>query len=223
MTVLGIETATPVCTAGLAGEKGWIAETRIFAGNTHAEQLPDCVRNLLNQASIPAEKLDGIAMSIGPGSYTGLRIGLAFAKGMAFSLDKPLIAVPTMDGLVSAIPDVFPRVCVLIPSRKGEVYRGLYRRDGARWRAEGECDVAVEERLGDGLPEGDILFIGDGARLYRSAIENQCLKPHFFTDAYSLPSGASIAAEGRKRMISGLRDDPDALVPVYMKAFQGVH
>jgi len=223
VTVLGIETATAVCAAGLAGEKGWIAETRIFAGNTHAEQLPDCVRNLLSQARIQPERLDGIAVSIGPGSYTGLRIGLAFAKGMAFSLDKPLTAVPTMDGLVSPVPDVFPRVCVLMHSRKGEVYRRLYGRDNGRWRAEGELDVVAEGRIADGLPGGDILFIGEGSRLYRPEIESRCERPHFFPDAVSLPSGASIASEGRRRLIEGLRDDPDALVPVYVKAFQGVH
>jgi tRNA threonylcarbamoyladenosine biosynthesis protein TsaB len=222
VTVLGIETATPVCAAGLAGENGWIAEARIFAGNTHAEQLPELVRDLLARARIPAERLDGIAVSTGPGSYTGLRIGMAFAKGMAFSLDKPLAGVATMDALVSVIPRVFPHVCVMIPSRKGEVFRGLYRGDGERWRPAGECVAAAQDKLGEGLPEGDVLFIGEGSRIYRSAIEAQCGKPHFFPDAHSLPSGASVAAEGRARLISGPGDDCDALVPFYMKAFQGV-
>lgn len=222
MTVLGIETATPVCAVGLSGENGWIAEIRIFAGNTHAEQLPECVRDLLSRARIPFERVDGIAVSIGPGSYTGLRIGLAFAKGMAFSLGKPLAGVATMDALVSTVPDVFPHVCVLMPSRKGEVFRGLYARDGGRWRPAGECGVAAQDALGEGLPEGDVLFIGEGSRLHRSAIESQCPNPHFFPEAHSLPSGASVAAEGRARLISGPGDDCDSLVPFYMKAFQGV-
>jgi tRNA threonylcarbamoyladenosine biosynthesis protein TsaB len=222
VTVLGIETASPVCAVGLAGENGWIAETRIFAGNAHAEMLPVCVEDLLARARVPVERLDGIAVSIGPGSYTGLRIGLAFAKGMAFSLGKPLAAVPTMQGLVSAIPDVFPHVCVLMPSRKGEVFRGLYGWRDGRWVPVRECDTAPEGRLGEGLPEGEVLFIGEGSRLYRSAIEDQCGKSRFFPDSHSLPSGASIAAEGLLRLVAGAGDDPDGLVPFYMKAFQGV-
>jgi tRNA threonylcarbamoyladenosine biosynthesis protein TsaB len=180
------------------------------------------VRDLLSRARIPAERLDGIAVSIGPGSYTGLRIGLAFAKGMAFSLGRPLAGVPTMDALVSTVPDVFPHVCVMIPSRKGEVFRGLYAREGSRWRPVGGCGVAAQDGLGDGLPEGDVLFIGEGSRIHRSAIESQCRKPHFFPEAHSLPSGASVAAEGRARLASGPGDDIDGLVPFYMKAFQGV-
>jgi len=223
MTVLGIETATPVCAVGLAGENGWIAETRIFAGNAHAEQLPGCVQNLLAQTRVSAERLEGIAVSIGPGSYTGLRIGLAFAKGMAYALEKPLAAVPTMEGLVSAVPFCFQTVCVLMHSRKGEVYRGLFRRVEGRWRAEGECAVVEENRLGEGLPGDEVLFIGEGAQLYRPTIEKLCPNPRFFPALHSLPSGASIAMEGRGRLMAGQRDDPDTLVPFYMKAFQGVH
>jgi tRNA threonylcarbamoyladenosine biosynthesis protein TsaB len=223
MTVLGIETATAVCAVGLAGEAGWIAETRIFAGNAHAEQLPGCVQNLLAQARLPVERLDGIAVSIGPGSYTGLRIGLAFAKGMAFALGKPLAAVPTMEGLVSSLPVCFPAACVLMHSRKGEVYRGLFRPAGGRWLPEGECAVVGVDRLCDGIPGGEVLFIGEGAELHRQAIEKLCPNPRFFPALHSLPSGACIAVEGRARLSAGRMDDPDALVPFYMKAFQGVH
>jgi tRNA threonylcarbamoyladenosine biosynthesis protein TsaB len=223
VNVLGIETATPVCSAGLAGEAGWIAETRIFAGNAHAEQLPACVGNLLAQSGISAARLDGIAVSIGPGSYTGLRIGLAFAKGMAYALGKPLVAVPTMEGLVSPVPSCFSVVCVLMHSRKGEVYRGLFRRSGDRWLAEGECAVVEVSRLNEGLPAEDVLFIGEGAELHRRIIEKLCTNPRFIPASHSLPSGASIAMEGRGRLSAGRIDDPDALLPFYMKAFQGVH
>jgi tRNA threonylcarbamoyladenosine biosynthesis protein TsaB len=223
MTVLGIETATPVCAVGLANKAGLVAETRIFTGNTHAEQLPVCVQNLLGQARIPAERLDGIAVSIGPGSYTGLRIGLAFAKGMAFALEKKIVAVPTMDGMVSAVPSVSPYVCVLMHSRKGEVYQGLYRRENDRWCRIGEFGVVEEKHLGDGLPKEDVLFIGEGARLYRSTIERWCRNPRFFSVLYPISSGVSIAAEGRRRLLEDQSDNPDNLVPLYLKAFQGVH
>lgn len=223
MTVLGIETATPVCAAGLADQSGLVAEIRIFAGNAHAEQLPTCVQNLLAQTRIPAERLDGIAVSIGPGSYTGLRIGLAFAKGMAFALEKKIVAVPTMDGLVAAVPPVFPYVCVLMHSRKDEVYQGLYGQESGRWGRIGEFSVVGEKHLGEGLPKDDILFIGEGATLHRSTIERRCRNPRFSPASQSVSSGASIAAEGRLRLLAGQSDSADDLVPLYLKAFQGVH
>ena len=169
MIVLGIDTATPVCAVGIADDSGPRAEMRLLAGNAHAEQLPDCVQNLLDRAGLSIGALDGIAVSIGPGSYTGLRIGLAFAKGMSCALDKPIAAVPTMDGLARAAPTLGVTACVLIHSRKGEVYRGLYRAEGEQWLRTGGFETVETPRLGEGIPGDGVLFLGEGARMHRSA------------------------------------------------------
>jgi tRNA threonylcarbamoyladenosine biosynthesis protein TsaB len=223
MTVLGIETATTSCGVGLWNETGLVAETRNLSGNAHAEQLPVCVHNLLAQTRTSATRLEGIAVSIGPGSYTGLRIGLAFAKGMAFALEIKMAAVPTMDGLVSAVPAVSPYACVLMHSKKGEVYRGLYRLEIDQWKRAGDFTVAESSRLGEGLPVEETLFLGEGARLYRPLLERQCGNPRFLPDIYSFPSGAGVASEGFRRLAAGDSDDPDTLVPMYLKPFQGVY
>ncbi len=100
MKILGIDTATPFLALGVVEDDKVLSELRFNAGQTHAQILIPSIDRVLNEASLKLEELDGIAISIGPGSFTGLRIGLATAKGLCFASGKPLISVPTLDGLV---------------------------------------------------------------------------------------------------------------------------
>lgn len=222
MKVLGIETATSLCGVGLAGDEGFVADYKLLRGYIHAEHLPVAVERVLMDAGIPADEVDGIAVSIGPGSFTGLRIGLGLAKGLAFGLDKPLLAVPTMDGLVSQVPDVCEWACVMLVARRGEVYQGLYRWENGSWKLAGDYDVIPEDTIGDRLPEGEILFLGEGAICHRGIIQKKVKGARFMTSVQSLPSGYSVAEKGRELLQTGQTVDIDTLVPLYLKRFQGV-
>lgn len=222
MIVLGIETATRICGVGLAGPEGLIAEYRIRGDNTHGEKLSQAVSWLLQNCGLDASRVEGVAVSIGPGSFTGLRIGLGFAKGFAYGLDLPLAAVPTMDALVSRIPDRFPNLCVLLPARKGEVYRGLFKWLNGSWALSSNIEDIEVVRLGDGFSDEETLFIGDGAVQYRDEIIRVVKKAVFFPNAFSTPSGFQIALCGREKLLSGERADNFPLVPQYVKRFQGV-
>jgi len=221
MIVLGIETATALCGTGLAGDSGLIADYRLIRGHAHAERLAGAVEKVLADADLRPQDLAGIAVSIGPGSFTGLRIGLAFAKGLAFAHDLPLLAVPTFTGLVSSLPPIAPAACVLIVSRKGEVYRGLYLWRDPGWGMEGDVKVLPEESLCEGLPDGRIVFLGPGVPVHRERIAS-CGRAVFLESGYLWPSGYGVAEAGRRMLARGETADTDGLVPLYLKRFQGV-
>ena len=222
MMVLGIETATQICSVGLAGEEGLLADSRLSGKTIHAEHLPNAVEAVLRDADVSSDALDGIAVSIGPGSFTGLRIGVGMAKGLAYGLGKPLVAVPTMDGLVSQVPGCVGWACVLLVARREEVYRGMYRWDGSSWELTDGYRVIAVKHIDQGIPDHDILFLGEGATCYRKIIQQQIERAHFSPVAHPLPSGYCIAAKGRELLKRGEIADIDTLVPLYLKRFQGV-
>ncbi len=220
--VLGIETATPVCSVGLARHDGPAGEISIEAANAAAERLPDCVRSVLSAAGLTPASIDGVAVSIGPGSYTGLRIGLSFAKGICFAAGKPIIAVPTMDAWVRLAPAVPPSACVLMHSRKGEVFRAVYRAKNGRWERVGGFETVPLEGLAAGLPDGPVLFLGDGSRKHREAIGRMRPDARFPEGEGPNPSGVKVAEAGLEMLNAGGATDPDSLSPMYLQNFQGM-
>ncbi|MDH3253127.1 MAG: tRNA (adenosine(37)-N6)-threonylcarbamoyltransferase complex dimerization subunit type 1 TsaB, partial [Ignavibacteria bacterium] len=132
MTVLGVETATAVCAAALVVDGQAIAEEMVNQRFVHAEKLMSLIQDVLTRSDRGSGDLDGIAVSIGPGSFTGLRIGLAAGKGLSYSLDKPLIAVPTLEALAlrTALGGNVPDGTFILPvidARRNEVYTQLFR------------------------------------------------------------------------------------------------
>lgn len=218
--ILGIETATPVCSVGLANVQGPLEEVHVIGKNIHAEKLPSLVEQLLKKASIDFQDLQGIAVSIGPGSFTGLRVGLGFAKGMALGLNIPLIPVSTHDALVREVPLVQAYAVVLIPSRKNEVYRRVYRQNGQFWHAQEPVGVYRMDQLKETLPSRDVVFVGPGAEMYQEQLKTLFSGE---TDIYPVqPSGLHVACEGVQRMEKGEAGSPDTVVPLYCASFQGV-
>jgi tRNA threonylcarbamoyladenosine biosynthesis protein TsaB len=222
MIVLGIETATKVCGVGLVNGVDIIADYQVHQGSIHAERLAEAVAGILEDTEIDRHELDGIAVSIGPGSFTGLRIGLGLAKGMAYGLDKPLITVPTMEGLACRLDGLSNWICVMIRARKGEIFQGLFHLETDHWVLHEDYQIVPEEKIGSGLPNEEIVFLGDAAVQYRNLIEKRKNKTKFLNPFLSLPSGYGIAMRGHELLVSGQTVDVDSAVPIYMKRFRGV-
>lgn len=218
MIVLGIDTATRVCGVGLAGESGLIADYRLQQGYAHAERLAGAVEMVVRDAGFGFSDLEGIAISIGPGSFTGLRIGLGFAKGLAFSLEVPIAAISTMDALMDPVPPLCSEAWVLIPARKGEVYRQVYSWKHKSWRYLNPSHEVLVEELSSRVSDQNVLIVGPGDDpVILNGKSIQRLDP-----VYSLPSGYHVARLGREKIRTGQTEDLDALVPDYIKRFQGV-
>ena len=131
-TLLALETATDVCSAALMRDGTLTAQASLHRPRVHAEQLAPLIRDLLARAAVDRSALDAVAVSMGPGSYTGLRIGVSTAKGLALAVDAVLIGVPTLEALAASVQpcaELGDVACALLDARRDEVYAAAYRFD----------------------------------------------------------------------------------------------
>lgn len=165
--ILALETATAVCGAALIDRGVVLSALSLSEKNVHAEKLMLLVEQVLSQGGISLRDVEGIAVSIGPGSFTGLRIGLSAAKGLAFAGDKPLIAVPTLDALAEAncarSSERSGILCPLIDARRDEAFFAIYHFEEGKPVRSTEFAITtlsgIAEQLTDNSP---VTFIGDG-------------------------------------------------------------
>lgn len=166
VTILQIETATQVCSAALSVNGETIALKELAAQNIHAGSLTLFIQEVMEQASIQYADLDAIAVSKGPGSYTGLRIGVSTAKGICFAQDKPLIAIDTLQmmtkGFLNVNSDYKGLVCPMIDARRMEVFTALYDAS-LNQLLPVEAKIIDEQSFQQELIHHEITFIGDGA------------------------------------------------------------
>ncbi|MDN3580694.1 tRNA (adenosine(37)-N6)-threonylcarbamoyltransferase complex dimerization subunit type 1 TsaB [Mucilaginibacter flavus] len=167
--ILQIETATTSCSVALAADGKVLAFKQINERNKHAEVVTLFSEELITGNGFTYQDLDAVAVSCGPGSYTGLRIGVSTAKGLCFALDKPLIAIETLEAMAygvindSAITleeDVL--LCPMIDARRMEVYCAVFNTNGEKLRATA-ADIIDENSFTELLKDNKILFFGDGA------------------------------------------------------------
>ncbi len=161
MNILAIETATPVCGIALFRQGELVDVREDMLHRTHAEKLPIYFEELRDVTNLKVTELDGIAVSIGPGSFTGLRIGLSYAKGLAFSADIPLVPVPTLQAMVLGTKPRKGTVRCLLHSHKDIAYGQDYKVESSLFTTVGNTEVkTVAEHL-ESLPAGiDILHFG---------------------------------------------------------------
>lgn len=166
VTILQIETATQVCSAALSVNGETIALKELAAQNIHAGSLTLFIQEVMQEASIRYADLDAIAVSKGPGSYTGLRIGVSTAKGICFAQDKPLLAVDTLqmmaNGFLNANPGYMGLLCPMIDARRMEVFTALYDHS-LNQVLPVEAKIIDEQSFHEELIQHEIHFIGDGA------------------------------------------------------------
>ncbi|MGZ3755270.1 MAG: tRNA (adenosine(37)-N6)-threonylcarbamoyltransferase complex dimerization subunit type 1 TsaB [Mucilaginibacter sp.] len=189
--ILQIETATTVCSVALAKDGNVLAFKEIDERNIHAEVLNVFIGDLIVSEGLSFNDLDAVAVSCGPGSYTGLRIGVSTAKGLCFALDKPLIAVDTLTAMASGaarqISDQDTLLCPMIDARRMEVYTALFDHS-AKMIDPVVALIVDEESFAARLQNNKILFFGDGADKCRGVLGHnpgvQFLSPFNNSAAY---------------------------------------
>jgi len=219
--VLGIDTSTQKMSVGLTGPEGLMGELTVSRGSRHSELLTESIQQLLALADLNVKALNGVAVATGPGSFTGLRIGLGTAKGMALGADLPLVGVPTMEAYLDKVPEPMPLACILLPSRKREYYRAVFKHSGGQWLPLEPVKLCLEDALFQGLTEGPCCFLGEGAWTMKKPILERA-NAHVLPLPIGGSSGYHVAAAGRRRLLNGEVDDVDALIPVYHQPFQGI-
>ncbi len=217
MLILGIETSTKTGSVAIVSDEAVVAQYSLNIEVTHSERLMSTVDRVLRDTGIAMAQLDGFAVAAGPGSFTGLRIGISTVKGLALATGKPVAAVPTLQALAWNIPYAAHPVCPLLDARKNEVYAALYR-------FEGEVLVplmpesAIPVRALAGRISGKTIFTGEAARLYKPEIEEQFGPSALFAPlAAVLPSAATVAEVGLGMIKKGRAADVDSLTPMYIR------
>ena len=129
MKILGIDSSGLVASAAIADEKNIIAEFTVNNKQTHSQTLLPMIEKVVDMSGIELEQIDAIAIAAGPGSFTGLRIGSATAKGIGLALKKPIVSVPTLEGIAYRVSVFDGLICPIMDARRGQVYTGIYKAD----------------------------------------------------------------------------------------------
>jgi len=222
MKILAIETSTMLGGVALMDDSsGLIAEVRLNVKSTHSERLMTEIDHLLRQAGLKISDIDVFAVAIGPGSFTGLRIGLSTVKGFSYATGKPIVSVPTLEALAWNFPYCRYPVCTMLDARKKEVYTALFK-----WDKEGflrlidEMSIKVDRLLEQMMPyiHGKVVFTGEGTLLYRDTIiEVMGEKAIFAPPEKMIPSPANVASIGIRKATKEEFSEPVSLIPFYIR------
>jgi tRNA threonylcarbamoyladenosine biosynthesis protein TsaB len=225
VNVLAIDTSHPVGGAALACAGRAVAEVRFGDGTSHLAEIGRAVDELLRGGELGAANLDRIALVTGPGSFTGLRIGMSFAKGLCAGLGTDLVTISSLELLALPLLAGDPVVCAMIDARKGEVYGAVYGAGddsgGPRARTVIAPCVRPPRAMAEEAAGHSPVFVGSGALHYRVAVEEEAPGCRIAPEETALPSAGLLAA-----IASGLvpldRTDVVALEPFYVRPIDAV-
>ena len=220
MVTLGIDTATEICGIALIDGENLIAEMNLNIYRAHSEKLIESITQLMAMVNIPLIDIELVAISAGPGSFTGLRIGMAAAKGLAFSLDVPLTSVVTLDALAFQAPGINSTLCPAIKARQDEVYVALYRK-----HKPGEFERVSEYRclkvseLTTFIPN-KTLMLGNGVTHLGEQLKNALgARIQLAQHHENLLRGSSIAFLGYKKYLQTQKNEVETSEPFYIQEF----
>lgn len=216
--IIYIETSTALCSTALSVD-GRIVSERRDSERRHASLTAPFVKEMLDEQGLSVKDCDAVCVGMGPGSYTGLRVGVSTAKGLCFGAGIPMIAVGSLDTLVwqaigrGLLPDGCRHIVPMIDARRMEVYTAVFSVDGTQI-TETEPKVVDAGSFADILSEGPVLFIGDGA----SKCSPVLTSPNaFFVQA--CPEASSMLVPAEKKLAASLFEDTAYFEPFYLKEF----
>lgn len=215
--ILHLETATTVCSVALAHEGKLLALKEENKGFTHAEHLTLFIQDVMQMAGKSFHELDAIAVSKGPGSYTGLRIGVATAKGLCYGLNKPLLAVNTLAAMTKGASLKHSRMhlfCPMLDARRMEVYAAVFDQS-LQEIIPTEAVILTNESYAELLEQNEILFFGDGAHKFREITAHS----NALFDLEILPSAANIVEQAYHNFIEKKVENVAYFEPFYLKEF----
>ena len=186
MRILALDSSGLVASVAIVEDDNMLAEYTLNYKKTHSQTLLPMLDEIAKMIELDLSTIDAIAVAAGPGSFTGLRIGSATAKGLGLALDKPLISVPTVDGLAYNLYGHRDMVCPLMDARRNQVYTGLYQFD-----EEGmdiilpQCAVGIDEIIAKvNEVSAPVVFLGDGVAVFKEYIAEHCQVPYTFAPAH---------------------------------------
>ncbi len=221
--ILCIETGTDICSVGLSRDGELISLRESDEGRDHARNVALFVDELLRENDIAAEELSAVAVGMGPGSYTGLRIGVSFAKGLCYGLQIPLVAVGSLDSMVQVAREDYEAgiidvdnwsdavLCPMVDARRMEVYTQMFDTQGQPLN-EVKAEIVTEESFKEWRGERQLVIFGNGAAKCREVLSDA-------TYINVTPSARGLAALAHQRFEVGQTEDIAYFEPFYLKDF----
>lgn len=213
MKLLAIETATEACSVAVHVD-GTVIERFEIAPRRHAELTLPWAGELLAQAGISRRQLDAVAISRGPGAFTGVRLAIAIAQGIALAIDRPLLAISTLQTLALRAPAGQSRVLAAIDARMGEVYTGAFEHSDGQWR---EAGAEAVQPPGEVTLAGQWFGVGTGFAAEQDALVRACGSSLLGFDAQALPHAADLASLAVAAWQRGEAIAPELIEPTYLR------
>lgn len=228
MKLLSLDTSSPACTVAIveADAVGGtvLSEINIWTPRGHMERLIPQIDSALHDAQVDKTELEGVVVGIGPGSFTGLRIGVSIARTFAQMLNVPIAGVPSFDAMVRRFALFNGIICPVVDAKRGEVYTALYSASKGSIERITEFEPLSPEALAYRLEDTEqdrFLFLGDGIGVYREIFESHLGDKAFFLPSDGWwPRAADLAFSAAPKLLEGKSDDPFSVVPIYARLSQ---
>ena len=217
MNILSINTSTNQYSLAVMKDEILLGEYILPSGSSHFSDLMPSIDDLLKKVDLRPQKLDGLTVALGPGSFTGIRIGLAVAKGFSQCLDIPIIGVPTLIAMANQLPYLDEDICPLVTSRKGEVFTALFR-----WSSDGHLSRLKEDtclRISDlsSITGNNTIFIGNDLPNQGPILKQKQGKKKLAPANLWNLKASSVGTLGLERLKKGDSDSLSELVPIYLR------
>lgn len=222
MRLLGIDTSGMVASVAVLEDDILIGEYTLNYKKTHSQTLMPMLDELCNSLELDLESIDAIAVAVGPGSFTGLRIGAAAVKGLSFAIDKPVIEVSTLEGLAYQCSESSKVVCPILDARRKQTYAAGFTFENVVTEVISEDALAIEEFIAKVNDLGrDVIFLGDGVPVFKEDIEKLCNVPYTFAASHrNRQSAAAVCMAAKNRFLNGDLKSGDELRLNYLRVSQ---
>ena len=223
MKILALDSSGLVASVAVVEDNQLLAEYTVNYKKTHSQTLLPMLDEIAKMIELDLETIDAIAVAAGPGSFTGLRIGSATAKGLGLALKKPLVAVPTVDALAYNLYDAQGLICPIMDARRKQVYTGIYRYEDHRlMTVKDQMAVGIEELLSMLNEMGEaVTFLGDGVPVFKDIIADKLTVPFSFAPAHlSRQRAGAVGALGVLYYKEGRTETAAEHKPDYLRVSQ---
>ena len=217
MKILAVDTATKSFSVAIVDNESMLAELTIVREQTHSKHLMEMINSVIDLSGLTVSELDGFAVTRGPGTFTGVRIGISSVKGLAMASGKPVVGVSSLDVLAMQASITSYLICPLLDARRGEVYCARYRFRDGNLKKEIKEQVFPPDRAVSDINEA-CLFVGNGARLYQKTILNKMGNLAYFAPPFQNTIRASTVAHlSMNRFENSDTDDVATFEPHYIR------
>ncbi|MEK7748723.1 MAG: tRNA (adenosine(37)-N6)-threonylcarbamoyltransferase complex dimerization subunit type 1 TsaB [Bacteroidota bacterium] len=219
MMILGIETSTTVCSVGLSGDENQAIERSMVESRIHYEKLQTLIQAVLKEAGARVGDIDAVAISIGPGSFTGLRVGLSTAKGLCFSIEKRLLAIPSFEAIATAAARSYPlyeRFFIALDAKQSDFYTGSFRNYSGLIETETDVAVRPSKSIGQEMrDDGKTLVLTDTPLMVAEVLKGAFRCEHVL----DFCRGEVVASIGMRKYKQKEFSDLSSTEPLYLKDF----